>query len=163
MNSKDRLEYSTIETNDEYFEDLSTQPDFNYYQTHDFHKLAMKIDKRNSFSVLHTNICSLSGNLENLELLLRNLDHAFDVIGVSETWRSENNNNKNTINNHTIPGYQKFCVTEGSSLKSGFGLFVKEGLNFKERVDLSVKFINDQSEFQSCWIEIINEKKDQIF
>ena len=94
MNSKDRLEYSTIETNDEYFEDLSIQPDFNYHQTHDFHKFAMKIDKRNSFSVLHTNICSLSGNLENLELLLRNLDHAFDVIGVSETWTSENNDNK---------------------------------------------------------------------
>ena len=53
------------ETNDEYFEDLSIQPDFNYYETHDFHKLAMKLDKRNSFSVLQTNICSLSTNLEN--------------------------------------------------------------------------------------------------
>ena len=45
MNSKDRLEYNTIETNNEYFEELSVQPDFNYYQAHDFHKLAMKPGK----------------------------------------------------------------------------------------------------------------------
>ena len=36
---------------------------------------------------------------------------------------------------------------------------VKEGLHFKERINLSVKFINDQNEFQSCWTEIINDKK----
>ena len=119
----------------------------------------MKIDKRNTFSVLHTNICSLSAHLENLELLLTNLDHALDVIGVSETWASKNNNNKNTINNHTIPSCQKICGAKGSPLKSGCALSVKEGLNFKERIDLSVKFINDQNEFQSCWIEIINDKK----
>ena len=171
INSKDRSEYNTAETNDEYFEDLSIQPDFNYYQTHDFHKLAMKLDKRNSFSVLQTNICSLSTNLENWELLQTNLDHAFDFLGVSETWTSENNNNKNTINNHTIPRYQKFCSTKGSFLKSGClkklipksELFVKEGLNFKERIDLSVKFMNSQNEIQTCWTEIINDKKEQIF
>ena len=44
INSKDRSEYNTAETNDEYFEDLSIQPDFNYYQTHDFYKLAMKLE-----------------------------------------------------------------------------------------------------------------------
>ena len=60
-----------------------------------------------------------------------------------------------TINNHTIPVYQKLCGTKCSSLKSGCGCFVKEGLNFKERIDLSFKFINDQNEFQSCWIEMI--------
>ena len=41
-------------------------------------------------------------------------------------------------------------MTVISTLKSGCGLFVKEGLNFNERIDLSVKFINDQNEFQSC-------------
>ena len=88
INSKDRSHYSTVETNNEYSEELSIQPDFNYYQIHNFQKLAMKLDKRNCFSVLHTNICFLIANLENLELLLANLDHAFDVIGVSETWTS---------------------------------------------------------------------------
>ena len=157
MNSKDRPECNTIKTNNEYFEELSVQSDFNYYQIRDFHKLAMKLDKRNWFSVLHSNICSLNVILENLKLLT-NVDHAFNVIDVSETWTSENNNN--TMNNHTMPGYQKFCGAKGSLLKSGFGLFFKEDLNFKEILDLSVKFINDQNEFQSCWIEIFNDKKD---
>ena len=57
------------------------------------------------------------------------------------------------MNNHTVPGYQNFCGTKGSSLKSDCGLFVKEGLNFKERVDLTVKFINNQNGI----------KKDQTF
>ena len=105
INYKDRPEYSTVETNDEYLENLSIQPDFDYYQPYDFHNFAMKLDKSSSFNILHTNIGSLIANLENLELLLTNLDHAFDVIGVSENWGSENINNKNTINNHTIPGY----------------------------------------------------------
>ena len=97
---------------------MSIQPDFNYYQAHDFHKLAMKVDKKSRFSVLHTNICYLNPNLENLDLFLTNLDHAFDVIGASETWTSENNNNNNTMKNHTIHGYQKLCGTKVSSLKS---------------------------------------------
>ena len=145
INYKDRPEYSTVETNDEYLENLSTQRDFGYYQPHNFHNFAMKLDKSNSFNALHINISSLSANLENLELLLRNLDHAFDVIGVSENWGSENINNKNTINNHTIPGYKKLCGIKGSSLKSDCGLFVKVGLNFKERIELSVKFNNDRN------------------
>ena len=130
-----------------------------YYQTHDFHKLAKKLGKRNCFSALHTNICSLNANLVNLELLLTNLDHAFEIKSVSETWTSENNNNNNkTIINHTISGYQKICGTKGLSPKSGWELFVKEDARFKERNDLRVKFIKDQNEFHSCCIEIINDK-----
>ena len=84
INSKDRPECNTVETNDEYFEELSVQTVFYYYETHDSHKLAMKLNKRDCFSVLRINICSLNVNPENLELLLTNLDHAFDVIGVSD-------------------------------------------------------------------------------
>ena len=131
-----------------------------YYQTRGFHKLAKKLSKRNCFSALHTNVCSLNANLVNLELLLTNLDHAFEVKSVSETWTSENNNNNNkTMINHTISGYQKICGTKGSSLKTGCELFVKEDASFKERNDLRVKFIKDQNEFHSCCIEIINDKK----
>ena len=113
INLRDRPEYNTVKTNEEYFEELSLQPDFNYYQTHDFHKLAINLDKRNCFGVLHTHICSLSANLENLELFLTNLDHTFNVICVSETWTSENNNSNYTLNNHTKPRYQKFCGAKG--------------------------------------------------
>ena len=56
---------------------------------------------------------------------------------------------------------EKVVVLKNSSLKSE--CFVKEGLNFKERLDLSVKFMNGQNEIQTCWTEIINDKKEQIF
>ena len=38
-------------------------------------------------------------------------------------------------------------------MKSGWGFFVKEGLRFKHRQDLS----ENENEFQSCWIEVIND------
>ena len=42
-------------------------------------------------------------------------------------------------------------LVQGSSLKSGCGLFVKEVLNLNL----------NQNEFQSCWIEVINDKTRQ--
>ena len=36
-------------------------------------------------------MCSLRANLEHLELLIANLDHIFDIVGVSETWTPEIN------------------------------------------------------------------------
>ena len=54
-----------------------------------------------------------------------------------------------------IPGYQPFCSTKGNSLKSGC-FFVKEGLKFIERNDRNRKIANQDNEFQSYWIEIIN-------
>ena len=40
---------------------------------------------------------------------------------------------------------------------SGCGLFVKEGLRFQHRQDLSLSFKDNENEFQSCWIETIND------
>ena len=50
---------------------------FNYYTTHEFHKLKAKLatQYQESFSLMHTNICSLNKNLENLQLLSMTLDH----------------------------------------------------------------------------------------
>ena len=50
---------------------------FNYYLNHEFHKLNKNInsDKNDKFSLLHTNICSLQGNFEKLEMLLNNLEY----------------------------------------------------------------------------------------
>ena len=34
-------------------------PNFEYYQTDDFHKLSVKTAEEKTFSLMHTNICSL--------------------------------------------------------------------------------------------------------
>ena len=53
---------------------------FNYYETHAFHKLKndLKLNKSENFSIFHSNICKL-------EILFNNLEHQFDVIAHTET------------------------------------------------------------------------------
>ena len=54
---------------------------FKYYLSHEFHKLNKNINsgKNDKFSLLHTNIYSLQGNFEKLEILLSDLEYQFDV------------------------------------------------------------------------------------
>ena len=61
-----------------------------------------------------------------------------------------------------IPGYQRYYSTKGNSLKSGCCFFVKEGLKFIERNDLNRKIANEGNEFQSCWIEVINDNNSNV-
>ena len=44
----------------------------------------------------------------------------------------------------------------------GVVFFVKEGLKFIERNDLNRKIANEGNEFQSCWIEIINDNNPNV-
>ena len=105
-------------------------------------------------------MCSLHANLQHLELLIANLDHTFDIIGVSETRTPEIN--QNTQNIKMILGYQSYCSTKENSLKRGCGFFVEEDLKLIERNDLNRKIANKGNEFQSCWIEIINNNNPNV-
>ena len=40
---------------------------------------------------MHTNICSLEGNFDKLELLLHSLDYNFAVLALTEIWHVEGN------------------------------------------------------------------------
>ena len=63
------------------------QTDFKYYSLEDFlNNENLSQSKHNlSFSTIHFNIRSLSANHDGMTLLLSELPHAFDVIGLSET------------------------------------------------------------------------------
>ena len=105
--------YSNKDPNDHVIDSTN----FSYYLTHDFHKLHNKnCSKTNStsFSVLHTNICSLQGNFDNLEQLFNNLECELDIIALTETWHTDGNQ-------HFIPsiliGYQNYEGISGSTLK----------------------------------------------
>ena len=78
---------------------------FKYYLNHEFHKLNKNInsDKNDKFSLLHTNICSLQGNFEKLEMVLSDLEYQFDVIALTETWHDDNNP---SFVAGILPGYQ---------------------------------------------------------
>ena len=80
---------------------------FNYHETHAFHKLKnnLKLNKSENSSIFHSNICSLQGKSDKLEILLDNLEHQFDVIALTETWHMEENVNFTPC---ILSGYQKY-------------------------------------------------------
>ena len=96
--------------------------DFNYYETHLFHKLKnnLKLNKSENLSIFHSKICSLKGNFDKLEILLDNLEHQFDVIALTETWHMKNNVNFTPC---ILSGYQKYEVLAGLSKKGGCGVY----------------------------------------
>ena len=115
------------------------------------------MEKKLNFCILHTNICSINANSENLEILINNLEHNFDVLAVSETWTPKDKQFSPKFKH--ITGYQKF---EGHSLKSGCGFYNKEGIRFTPRKDLDISFADDKNEYQFCWIKILLDKQPNI-
>ena len=95
----------------------------------------------------------MEGNAGKRETLISNLEFDFDIIAVSETWTSYSREN---IKPKTIDGYQTYHGTKGHTLKSGCGFYVKNCLKFQQQTDLDLSVIDENNEFQSCWIEIIN-------
>ena len=129
----------------------SLKPNFNYYETHEFHVLKDK--NTSSFSLLHSNISSLQFNADNLHNLLSNLEFKFDIIALTETWNPDYNDH--TFQPPILDGYKPYKGTTGSSLKGGCGLYIKEDLKPLARPDLNVKIKNDAVELETYWMEII--------
>ena len=155
----DGKENNIVDYNDQQFDNLRLRPDFKYYQNHEFHKLSQNLKKNKTLSILHTNICSLEGNTKKLETLISNLEFDSGIIDVSETWTSYSTEN---IKPKTIDRYQTYHGSKGHTLKSGCGFYIKNGLKLQQRTDLDLSIIDKNNEFQSCWIEIINNLKPNI-
>ena len=55
--------------------------------------------------------------------------------------------------------YQNYHGNKGSSIKSGCGFYIREGIEFKPQKDLDISYHDTNNEFQSTWIEILNDNK----
>ena len=129
---------------------------FEYYETHDFHIMKDNISY-NTFSLLHTNICSLQYNGDNLQNLLTNLQFKFDIIALTETWNPDYK--EHCFHPPIISGYKPYAGTTGSTLKGGCGLYISDDLKPLVRTDLNHKIKNDDVEIETYWIEIIIDKQ----
>ena len=140
--------------------DINAQCD--YYTNHEFHKLAQNMNNKNTkpFSVLHTNIESLSHNFDALERLCIDLNFPFDIIALTETWNPTCNKDK--FIPKILENYQKYNGLPGTTLKSGCGLYIRSDLKCKDRKDLDIQHHDDLNEFQSKFIEVINTKGANI-
>ena len=143
---------------DEQFDSHHTlQPNFKYYETHEFHSLKDKV--KNPFSLLHTNIRSLQYNADNLKILLANLEFKFDIIALSETWNPDFK--VHTFQPPILDGYINYSGTPGSSLKGGCGLYINKDLKPLPRKDLNVKIkdADGDCEIETCWFELILDRQ----
>ena len=134
----------------------SLKPDFKYYETHEFHAMKEKLVD-NSFSLLHTNICSLQYNGDNLENLLANLEFKFDIIALTETWNPDFKDH--CFQPPVLNGYKPYKGTTGSTLKGGCGVYINDNLKPLARADLNVKIKDDDAEIETYWTEIIVDKQ----
>ena len=156
LNRQDDYKYNEayLEDFDENFETYhSLKPDFKYYETEEF--INMKDQFIDSFSVLHTNICSLQYNGDNLHNLLAKHEFKFDIVALTETWNPDYK--EHTFQPPILPGYKTFKGTTGSSLKGGCGLYINDELKPLARPDLNLKIKDDDCEIETYWTEILVE------
>ena len=99
-------------------------------------------------------------NFDKLDSFLDNLLFSFDLISFSETWNSKYKIYFFDVGD--IHGYQKYIGKTGTTLKSGCGVYISNKINFVPRPDLSTHFFNNKNEFETFWIEVINENKNNI-
>ena len=96
-------------------------------------------------SILHTNIRSISLHRDELVNLCVQAQKSFDVIGVSETWNSVQNE---IVADIDINDYKR-CDTTSLSQNGGVGIYVKTSLLSSKRDDLSTKCDG----FETVWVE----------
>ena len=143
-NDHERSYGSITDNNDAILNDFVLQPNFQYYDNHELHKLSKHLHEINDFSLFLTKICSLNANLENLETLISNLEFSFSSIAVPETWTLKV---KSEVKPMKLEGYQNYHGNRGSSIKSGCGFYVKEGIKFKPQKDFDIAYHDADNEF----------------
>ena len=107
-------------------------------------------NKNSNLSLLHLNINSLKLHHSEFDVLLKNCNIKFDVIGITETGLNELNNNENT----SLDGYHEPEDTLATRSKGGTRLYVSEDLNHIPRKDLQ---ISKKNLLESTCIEILNK------
>ena len=102
------------------------------------------------FSILHINIRTLSLHYDELVSLSAHTNLNLDVIRVSEIWHSNDNPISSNVD---IPGFT-FFKTSSLSQNGGVGLYIRNTLTSKPRLDLD----SCTDDFETVWMEIENRK-----
>ena len=125
----------------------------NYYSIDEFESKKFNSDK--TFSILHHNIHSIELHIEQLRIILEMLNFKFDFICLSE---SKIQNGSEPKINIDIQGYQPPVGMSTESTKGGVLLYVRTGLNFIPRNDLT-NIMYKPRELESFFIEVNNPKE----
>ena len=136
---------------------MPVDSNFSYSTFHDFHSnfdISECLSSKQAFSLLHSNIGSLSGNFEDFTTMLAELYFPLSVIGLSET---KIKFGEQTLINIDLPGYT-FVSQNTLSNAGGVGFYVRNDLTFTVLSELSCT----TADYEALWIEIQNSHGHNI-
>ena len=119
---KDYIPCSDIDPDSCYCNDLSytIQMNSNYYHEDSFnHFLAKSFKYGETFSMMHLNKRSIQSKLSKLDQYMANLNANFDIIGISETWLSDLNQNI-----YQLDGYNHESLVRPDRTHGGVSVFI---------------------------------------
>ena len=126
---------------------LTRLPTSRYMVEEDINYQVSSFDEKSMFSILHLNARSLLKNLDQLNLLLKNLNRSFSVLGVSETWLTDS-----TSELVNITGYNFVSNHRKSKIGGGVGIYLQNDIEYK--ILNECKF-TDPEVIESIFVEII--------
>ena len=86
---------------------------------------------KNQFSILHLNIRSIANKFDYFKELLNSLDTTFKVIGLTETWLNDYNDDS-----FKLPKYEYIGSNRTNKKGGGVGIYVSKQLQYNIRKDL---------------------------
>ena len=105
-----------------------------YFDEFTFNKSVKKqFENKESFSLLHLNIRSIPKNLTNMLCYLENIKLDFDIIGISENWLDDYNNDL-----YCIEGYEHINNVSKNRIGGGVSLFIASHINYKKLPNYSI-------------------------
>ena len=87
--------------------------------------------------MIHSNLASLSKHIDEPRSLICNLNHPFDVIGITETRLDDDD----PLVNIEIDGYE-FKHTPTDTQCGGAGIYIRSGYEFEVKHDISKSIPN---------------------
>ncbi len=97
--------------------------------------------------MMHLNIRSVTNKLDSFKQLIYSLNKPFQVIGLTETWLKETNEDLFKLENYDFVNVNRSTKSGG-----GVGIYVSNELKYKVRFDLNT---STEDVIESVFIEII--------
>ena len=97
--------------------------------------------------MINLNIRSILNKFDSLKHLLNSLNNQFQIIGLTETWLNDNNDDLFKLDN-----YDFVNVNRSNKIGGGVGIYITNQIKYKLRTDLNTSIENV---IESVFIEII--------
>ena len=127
--------------------DKSSKINCEYYLPTDFKEQINETNQNNNFSMIHLNIRSMINKFDSFKELIYSLNKLFQIIGLTETWLNETNEDRFKFQNYDFVNVNRSTKSGG-----GVGIYIANELNYKIRTDLNTSIENV---IESVFVEII--------